>query len=64
MAIETRPDQEQTAEAVDVAELAAGAFDALLEYGREHGYQLDWMQKRETFGDALEAHEEAGGLLL
>ncbi len=64
MAIETRPDQEQSAATVDVGALAAGAFDALLEYGREHGYELEWMQKRETFGTALEAHEAAGGLLL
>ncbi len=23
-------------------------FEAMLEYGRERGYKLDWLQKRET----------------
>jgi hypothetical protein len=36
----------------------------MLEYGRERGYKLDWLQKRETWGNQLEADAERGGLLL
>ncbi len=39
-------------------------FEALLDYGKERGYKLDWLQKRETWGQQLEADRKAGGLLL
>ena len=57
MAIEVRPD---TDEAID--ELSP--FEQLIEYGRDRGYKLDWLQPRETLGATLEHSEACGGLLL
>ena len=57
MAIEVRPETSE-----DVAE--ASAFEQLIEYGRDRGYKLDWLQPRETLGATLEHSEEQGGLLL
>jgi hypothetical protein len=57
MAIETRPDTGETTE-------EQSPFEALLEYGRERGYKLDWLQPRETFGTTPEFSDEQGGLLL
>ncbi len=57
MAIEARP---KTTE--DVAE--ASAFEQLLEYGKDRGYKLDWLQPRETLGATLDHSREQGGLLL
>jgi hypothetical protein len=56
MAIETRPDQHSGSD--------SSAFDALMAYGRERGYKLDWLQRRETFGASLPTGPELGGLLL
>ena len=39
-------------------------FEDLMEYGKERGYKLDWLQKRETFGDELDSGPAGGGLLL
>jgi hypothetical protein len=39
-------------------------FEELMEYGKERGYKLDWLQKRETFGTQEDADEGRGGLLL
>jgi hypothetical protein len=60
MAIETRPDQQQTEQRAD----GKSAFEQLMEYGRQRGYKLDWLRPRETFGASLEAGAEQGGLLL
>ena len=57
MAIEVRPD---TDEAID--ELSP--FEQLIEYGRDRGYKLDWLQPRATLGATLEHSEACGGLLL
>ena len=43
MAIETRPEIEQQDPEQD-------PYQALLDHGRERGYKLDWLQRRETFG--------------
>ena len=40
------------------------AFEQLIEYGRDRGYKLDWLQPRETPGATLEHSQEQGGLLL
>ncbi|MEE8422413.1 MAG: hypothetical protein V3S31_06520 [Dehalococcoidia bacterium] len=39
-------------------------LDQLLEYGKENGYRLDWLQKRETWGNELHPDMEHGGLRL
>ncbi|MEE8422252.1 MAG: hypothetical protein V3S31_05695 [Dehalococcoidia bacterium] len=39
-------------------------FERLLEVGKEHGYKLDWLQKRETWGEQLHSDPGRGGLLL
>jgi hypothetical protein len=39
-------------------------YDQLLELGRDRGYKLDWFVARETLGDAVEANDAKGGLLL
>ena len=33
-------------------------FSKLLDYGRERGYKLDWLQKRDTWGNELESGPE------
>ena len=53
---EKQTDQEQAAE--------PSPFEALLEHGKEQGYKLDWVQKRETWGQKLQPDMERGGLLL
>src|SRR5690606_25721657 len=40
------------------------AYDLLLDYGRDRGYKLDWLQQRETWGTGHDAEAGAGGLLL
>jgi hypothetical protein len=57
MAIETRPEQQGPAPTFKT-------FQEFMEYGRQRGYKLDWLQPRETFGNRLESSDEAGGLLL
>jgi hypothetical protein len=57
MATETRPEQAQ-------AEQPANPYQALLDYGRQRGYKLDWLAPRETFGEQLNAQARGGGLLL
>ncbi|MDP6580880.1 MAG: hypothetical protein QF681_09495 [Vicinamibacterales bacterium] len=42
----------------------AEPLDQLLEYGRGNGYQLDWLRKRETWGNELHPDMEHGGLRL
>ena len=54
MATETRVKQGQPAE----------PLEQLLEYGKENGYQLDWLQKRETWGTELHPDMDHGGLRL
>ena len=39
-------------------------YQALLDYGRERGYKLDWLQPSETLGIRPEFDAAAGGLLL
>ena len=39
-------------------------YQALLDYGRERGYKLDWLQRSETFGIKPEFDDAKGGLLL
>ena len=39
-------------------------FEQLLDYGKNNGYKLDWLQQRETFGEELETPSNGGGLLL
>jgi hypothetical protein len=39
-------------------------FERLLAAGQEHGYKLDWLQKRETWGEQLHSDPDQGGLLL
>ena len=39
-------------------------YQALLDYGRERGYKLDWLQRSETFGTKSEFDDAKGGLLL
>ena len=39
-------------------------YQALLDYGRERGYKLDWLQRSETFGTKPEFDDAKGGLLL
>jgi len=39
-------------------------FEQLLDYGKNNGYKLDWLQQRETFGKELEIPSNGGGLLL
>ncbi len=56
MAIETRPDQQ--------SDSAPNPFEALMAYGRERGYKLDWLRPGETFGSRLETGAGTGGLLL
>jgi len=43
---------------------AGSEYQALLDYGRERGYKLDWLQRSETFGTKPEFDEAKGGLLL
>ncbi len=57
MAIEVRPDTDEA-----IGELSP--FEQLIEYGRDRGYKLDWLQPRETLGATLEHSEACGGLLL
>jgi len=57
MATETRPGTETTSPAVST-------LDELMEYGRQNGFKLDWLQPRETFGTQLESNDAAGGLSL
>jgi hypothetical protein len=59
MATEVRPDAQEA-----TATTEPSAFEQLIEYGRDRGYKLDWLQPRETFGTNLEYSEDAGGLLL
>ncbi len=57
MAIETtKPGQEETKE--------LSPFEELLEYGKDRGYKLDWLVRRETWGDEHDAEPARGGLLL
>jgi len=57
MATEVRPATgEETTE--------ASAFEQLLDYGKDRGYKLDWLQPRETLGATLEHSAASGGLLL
>ena len=53
---EKQPDQEQATE--------HSPFEALLEYGKERGYKLDWLQKGDIFGQQLKPDLEKGGLQL
>ncbi|MCH8200108.1 MAG: hypothetical protein IIA54_08610, partial [Chloroflexi bacterium] len=53
---EQKPDQKQATE--------LSPFEKLLELGKDRGYKLDWVQKRETWGQQLDANEGQGGLLL
>ncbi|MEE2875683.1 MAG: ferritin-like domain-containing protein [Chloroflexota bacterium] len=39
-------------------------FEQLLDYGKNNGYKLDWLQQRETFGEELQTPSNGGGLLL
>lgn len=43
---------------------APNTFEQLLDYGKNNGYKLDWLQQRETFGEELDAPTDGGGLLL
>jgi hypothetical protein len=52
----TKPDQGETRERTP--------FEDLMEYGKERGYKLDWLQKRDTFGEGLDGGSKGGGLLL
>jgi hypothetical protein len=54
MPTETKARQQQSAE----------PLDELLKYGKGNGYQLDWLQQRETWGDELHPDMEHGGLRL
>jgi hypothetical protein len=40
------------------------AYEQLMEWGRDRGYQLDWMALSEHFGWTLDADTDRGGLLL
>ena len=42
----------------------ASEYQALLDYGRERGYKLDWLQRSDTFGTTPEFDDATGGLLL
>jgi len=52
----TKPGQGETREPTP--------FEDLMEYGKERGYKLDWLQKRSTFGDEVDGNSHGGGLLL
>ncbi len=54
MATETKVKQQQPAE----------PLEQLLEYGKENGYKLDWLQKRDTWGTELHPDMDHGGLRL
>ncbi len=54
MTTETRVKQGQPAE----------PLEQLLEYGKENGYRLDWLQKRDTWGTELHPDMDHGGLRL
>lgn len=56
MATETRPEQGQAP--------VFTSFKEMMEYGKQNGYKMDWLQPRETFGSRLDSDEAAGGLLL
>jgi hypothetical protein len=54
MATETKVKEQQPAE----------PLGQLLEYGKENGYKLDWLQKRDTWGTELHPDMDHGGLRL
>ena len=55
----------RTGSGSDAAAAATGTeYDALLAYGRERGYKLDWLQPSGTIGLRPEFDAAAGGLLL
>ena len=44
---------DQTGDAA--ASQADSPFSKLLDYGRERGYKLDWLQKQDTWGNELDS---------
>ncbi len=62
MATEVRTDT-GGATATEAATIGA-EYQALLDYGRERGYKLDWLQASETLGTSPNFDPAAGGLLL
>jgi len=58
MAIQTRPDTNQ-----EIPE--ESPYDALMAYGKERGYKLDWLQQRDSWGSRPNIGDESsGGFLL
>jgi hypothetical protein len=62
MATEVR--QETSDQAEQATTEAASPYQALLDYGRERGYKLDWLQRPGTMGINPDFSTDAGGLLL
>ena len=40
------------------------AFEQLMDYGRDRGYKLDWLEPRASLGEMLDTSPDRGGLLL
>ncbi|MEX2031991.1 MAG: ferritin-like domain-containing protein [Dehalococcoidia bacterium] len=56
MATETRPEAQSNP--------GISTLNELMAYGKANGYKLDWLQPRETYGNALQSTDAGGGLLL
>ena len=58
MAIETRPDTNQ-----ELPE--ESPYDALMAYGKERGYKLDWLQQQDSWGSRPDVGDtDSGGFQL
>src|SRR5581483_7699794 len=42
----------------------ADSLESLREYGKERGYDVRWLERRDVWGQQLDASEKKGGLLL
>ena len=54
MAIETRPDTNQ-----ELPE--ESPYDALMAYGKERGYKLDWLQQQDSWGSRPDVGDTDSG---